>query len=184
MSRDGQQYGPYSIKDARAHLAAGNLLPTDSAFVEGMAEWTPLDQVLAANVQPSGSTEAQQSAEDQASSRMAALMAAREAKKRKKASGEEAPAPEAVEEEQEGLQKKKLTTADGVGFLYKNRAILAAVVIIATGLYLYNEYFRSPGPDQGEDLGAEEIDQEMNEMEEQNGGSGEGGMGGPGDPGG
>ena len=46
VRRDGQQYGPYSIEDARAHLASGSLLPTDHAFFEGMTDWAPLEQVL------------------------------------------------------------------------------------------------------------------------------------------
>ena len=52
INRDGQQYGPYPIEDAAAHLATGGLLPTDWAWAEGMTEWAPLDQVVAAMQAP------------------------------------------------------------------------------------------------------------------------------------
>jgi hypothetical protein len=48
INRDGQQYGPFPIEDAAAHLATGALLPTDWAWAKGMTEWAPLDQVVAA----------------------------------------------------------------------------------------------------------------------------------------
>ena len=107
ISRDGQQYGPFSAEEAQAHLATGSLLPTDYAFVEGMASWVTLDQVLQTVTQPvlpSGPLEgqpgqvAQHTNVEQASSRMAALMAEREAKKKGKAVGEEALALESTDD--------------------------------------------------------------------------------------
>jgi hypothetical protein len=52
INRDGQQYGPYPIEDAAAHLATGGLLPTDWAWAEGMTDWAPLGQVVAAMQAP------------------------------------------------------------------------------------------------------------------------------------
>ncbi len=52
INRDGQQYGPYPIEDAVAHLATGGLLATDWAFMEGMTDWAPLGEVVAAAQAP------------------------------------------------------------------------------------------------------------------------------------
>ena len=52
INRDGQQYGPYPIEDAAAHLATGGLLATDLAFVEGMTDWAPLGEVVTAAQAP------------------------------------------------------------------------------------------------------------------------------------
>ena len=52
INRDGQQYGPYPIEDAAAHLATGGLLPTDWAWAEGMTDWAPLGEVVAAMQAP------------------------------------------------------------------------------------------------------------------------------------
>jgi hypothetical protein len=52
INRDGQQYGPYPIEDAAAHLATGGLLATDWAFMEGMTDWAPLGEVIAAAQAP------------------------------------------------------------------------------------------------------------------------------------
>ncbi len=46
ISRDGQQYGPYSETDCRSHLASGQLLQDDLAWHEGLSEWKPLSAVL------------------------------------------------------------------------------------------------------------------------------------------
>jgi hypothetical protein len=45
IHRDGQNYGPYSLEEAKQNLAAGSLLLTDLAFVEGASEWTTLNLV-------------------------------------------------------------------------------------------------------------------------------------------
>ena len=45
ISREGQQFGPYSIEQARDYMASGNLLAEDLAWHDGAAEWVPLAQV-------------------------------------------------------------------------------------------------------------------------------------------
>ena len=42
ISRNGQQMGPYPLAQINNYLADGTLLPTDSAWHQGMAEWAPL----------------------------------------------------------------------------------------------------------------------------------------------
>lgn len=42
IARDGQQSGPFSQEEVRRKLSAGELLPTDRGWQEGMAEWMPL----------------------------------------------------------------------------------------------------------------------------------------------
>ena len=57
ISRDGQQFGPYTLEDARAHLASGALLATDQAWYEGAPDWMPLDQVPGVSAQPAMAAE-------------------------------------------------------------------------------------------------------------------------------
>ncbi len=45
INRDGQQFGPFTLDQVNQGLAAGRLLPTDFAFFEGLAQWTPLNQI-------------------------------------------------------------------------------------------------------------------------------------------
>lgn len=45
INRDGQNYGPYSLDEARQYLASGNLAATDLAWFEGAPGWMPLSQV-------------------------------------------------------------------------------------------------------------------------------------------
>ena len=45
INRDGQQFGPFTIEQVNEGLAAGQLLPTDFAFFEGLPQWTPLNQI-------------------------------------------------------------------------------------------------------------------------------------------
>src|SRR5262249_4420660 len=45
ISRDGQQYGPYTLDEVRAYLRTGQILPTDLAWYAGAAEWGPLSAV-------------------------------------------------------------------------------------------------------------------------------------------
>ena len=52
ISRDGQQFGPYTLGDARAHLASGALQPTDLAWYEGAPGWVPLPDVPGMSGQP------------------------------------------------------------------------------------------------------------------------------------
>lgn len=53
ISRNGQEYGPYTLEDLQRYLASGNVLPTDLAKGETMTEWVPVSQLLASAV-PSG----------------------------------------------------------------------------------------------------------------------------------
>jgi len=57
ISRDGQQFGPYTLEDAQAHLASGALLATDQAWYEGAPDWMPLDQVPGVSAQPAMAAE-------------------------------------------------------------------------------------------------------------------------------
>jgi hypothetical protein len=59
VSRNGQMYGPYTLEDLRRYVASGNVLPTDLAKSEEMADWLPVAQILGQPpgqppVQPSG----------------------------------------------------------------------------------------------------------------------------------
>ena len=47
VSRDGQQFGPYTPEDAQAYLNDGSLLPTDLGWVEGATDWVPLPNLVA-----------------------------------------------------------------------------------------------------------------------------------------
>ena len=46
VSRNGQTFGPYTLEDLERYVVSGNVLPTDLAKSEEMAEWTPVSQVL------------------------------------------------------------------------------------------------------------------------------------------
>jgi hypothetical protein len=50
VSRNGQTYGPYTVEDLQRYVASGNVLPTDLARSEEMAEWVPVAQVLGASL--------------------------------------------------------------------------------------------------------------------------------------
>lgn len=45
IHRDGQQTGPYSLDDLKAHLDSGALQPTDLAWYEGAADWSPISSI-------------------------------------------------------------------------------------------------------------------------------------------
>ena len=45
ISRDGEQFGPYTLEDANAYLAQGSLFPTDQAWYEGTVDWMPITEV-------------------------------------------------------------------------------------------------------------------------------------------
>ncbi|QHN04680.1 DUF4339 domain-containing protein [Granulicella sp. WH15] len=51
ISRNGQQYGPYTLEDLKRYLATGNVQPTDLVKNEDMPEWIPVSQLLAAEPQ-------------------------------------------------------------------------------------------------------------------------------------
>ena len=46
ISRNGQEYGPYTLEDLQRYLASGNVLPTDLAKSETMTEWVPVSVLL------------------------------------------------------------------------------------------------------------------------------------------
>jgi len=47
ISRNGQLYGPYTLEDLQRYIASGNVLPSDLAKSEEMADWVPVAQVIA-----------------------------------------------------------------------------------------------------------------------------------------
>ena len=46
ISRDGQQYGPYSLDDLREHIAQDKIQLSDLARGDGQEQWIPVEQVL------------------------------------------------------------------------------------------------------------------------------------------
>lgn len=46
VTREGQQYGPYSLADLQRYLAQGNIQPTDMARSEGLEQWVPVQQIV------------------------------------------------------------------------------------------------------------------------------------------
>jgi hypothetical protein len=46
VTRNGQNYGPYTLEDLQRYVASGNVLPTDLAKSDDMPEWVPVSQVL------------------------------------------------------------------------------------------------------------------------------------------
>lgn len=52
ISRNGQQMGPYPLAQINNYLADGTLLPTDSAWHQGMAEWAPLSTLDGVQMPP------------------------------------------------------------------------------------------------------------------------------------
>jgi hypothetical protein len=52
VTRDGQNYGPYTLEDLQRYVASGNVLPTDLAKSEEMAEWVPVAHVLGTSIAP------------------------------------------------------------------------------------------------------------------------------------
>jgi len=45
ITRDGQQFGPFTLDQARDYVADGQLLATDLAWFEGAQDWMPLHSV-------------------------------------------------------------------------------------------------------------------------------------------
>jgi hypothetical protein len=50
VSRNGQNYGPYTLEDLQRYVAAGNVLATDMAKSDEMPDWIPVSQVLGASM--------------------------------------------------------------------------------------------------------------------------------------
>jgi hypothetical protein len=46
ITRDGQQYGPYTLADLQRYVASGEILVTDLARSEGMNEPLPVSQII------------------------------------------------------------------------------------------------------------------------------------------
>jgi GYF domain 2 len=46
ISRDGQEFGPYSLADLQRYVATGDVLLTDMARSEGMTDFLPVSQVI------------------------------------------------------------------------------------------------------------------------------------------
>lgn len=46
VTRDGQEYGPYSLADLQRYVASGQILATDLARSEGMPESLPVSQII------------------------------------------------------------------------------------------------------------------------------------------
>lgn len=52
ISRNGQEYGPYTLEDLQRYLASGNVLPTDLAKSETMTEWVPVSELVTSTHPP------------------------------------------------------------------------------------------------------------------------------------
>lgn len=50
VTRNGQNYGPYTIEDLKRYVASGNILPSDMAKSDDMADWVPVAHVLGQTV--------------------------------------------------------------------------------------------------------------------------------------
>jgi hypothetical protein len=46
ISRNGQQFGPYTMDQVRSYLQAGNLVASDLAYDQRSQAWVPLSQFL------------------------------------------------------------------------------------------------------------------------------------------
>jgi GYF domain 2/Domain of unknown function (DUF4234) len=46
VTRNGQEYGPYTLADLQRYVASGSILVTDMTRSEGMTEWIPVSQVI------------------------------------------------------------------------------------------------------------------------------------------
>lgn len=53
ISRNGEQFGPYSEGDLHAHIDSGHVLPDDLTWKEGMAQWLPVSQIFLSDAQRS-----------------------------------------------------------------------------------------------------------------------------------
>ena len=48
VSKDGQQYGPYSLEEVKSYLESGQFAVTDFGLSEGRTEWQQLGEILSA----------------------------------------------------------------------------------------------------------------------------------------
>lgn len=51
ISRNGEQFGPYSEADMHAHINSGHVVPEDLTWKEGMATWLPVAQIFSSGTQ-------------------------------------------------------------------------------------------------------------------------------------
>ena len=58
ITRDGQQYGPYTLADLQRYVASGEILLTDLASSEGMNEPLPVSQIIGTIAVPQTQTSA------------------------------------------------------------------------------------------------------------------------------
>jgi len=56
ISRDGQEYGPYSLGDLQRYVASGEILLTDMTRSEGMTDFMPVGQVIGTIAMPAPAT--------------------------------------------------------------------------------------------------------------------------------
>src|SRR5580698_9958670 len=52
VTRNGVNYGPYTLEDLQRYVASGNVLPSDLAKSDDMAEWLPVSQILGGSAPP------------------------------------------------------------------------------------------------------------------------------------
>jgi len=52
VSRNGQQFGPYTVEQATAYFLSGHLSHADLAWQEGASKWVPLSIILGLAVPP------------------------------------------------------------------------------------------------------------------------------------
>jgi uncharacterized protein DUF4339 len=52
LYKDGQQLGPFTESEARAHLSNGSVSGADLAWVEGNSDWQPISTMLSPPVTP------------------------------------------------------------------------------------------------------------------------------------
>ena len=45
IDRNGQRFGPYTVEELNTYLAGGQVLPTDRAWYEGLADFGPLANI-------------------------------------------------------------------------------------------------------------------------------------------
>jgi len=51
ISRNGEQFGPYSEADLHAHISSGHIRPDDLTWKEGMPTWLPVAQIFSSGAQ-------------------------------------------------------------------------------------------------------------------------------------
>jgi len=52
ITKEGQQYGPYTVEEVKQYMADGRLTASSLAWTDGLSNWLPLSSVLTATVCP------------------------------------------------------------------------------------------------------------------------------------